>query len=160
LPKFISLGLASIFSTSLFAAIPPVPEVTTAGFINGNMNLGIWHKTIPYKGSGVTTLQNAVTLTCSYQIEMRDTSEDEWTDVTSKGIFRNYEKNKFIFKTWTLPTNLYGSAQFRIRSIYPDTTCAELDYILGEGRIIDTEYAMTNNFAFGGVNTSLIFKKI
>jgi 3-oxoacyl-[acyl-carrier-protein] synthase II len=42
----------------------------------------------------------------------------------------------------------------------PDPACAELDYILGEGRIIDTEYAMTNNFAFGGVNTSLIFKKI
>jgi 3-oxoacyl-[acyl-carrier-protein] synthase II len=42
----------------------------------------------------------------------------------------------------------------------PDPVCAELDYIFGEGRCIDTEYVMSNNFAFGGVNTSLIFKRI
>ena len=40
-----------------------------------------------------------------------------------------------------------------------DPRCAPLDYIKGEGRHIDTEYVMTNNFAFGGINTSLIFKK-
>ncbi len=40
-----------------------------------------------------------------------------------------------------------------------DPACAELDYIIGEGRSADMEYAMTNNFAFGGVNTSLIFKR-
>jgi len=28
-----------------------------------------------------------------------------------------------------------------------------------EGRHIDTEYVMSNNFAFGGINTSLIFKR-
>lgn len=41
-----------------------------------------------------------------------------------------------------------------------DPECAELDYIVGEGRKIDAEYSMSNNFAFGGVNTSLIFGKI
>ena len=41
-----------------------------------------------------------------------------------------------------------------------DPACAELDYIAGEGRVLDAEYAMTNNFAFGGVNTSLIFRRI
>lgn len=40
-----------------------------------------------------------------------------------------------------------------------DTQCAPLDYIVGEGRKIETEYIMSNNFAFGGINTSLIFKK-
>ncbi|HEX8611806.1 MAG TPA: beta-ketoacyl-ACP synthase [Telluria sp.] len=40
-----------------------------------------------------------------------------------------------------------------------DARCAPLDYIHGEGRRIDTDYIMTNNFAFGGINTSLIFKK-
>ncbi len=39
-----------------------------------------------------------------------------------------------------------------------DPECGELDYIQGEGRHIDTEYVMTNNFAFGGINTSLILK--
>ena len=30
----------------------------------------------------------------------------------------------------------------------------------GEGRAIDAEYAMSNNFAFGGVNTSLVFRRV
>ncbi len=40
-----------------------------------------------------------------------------------------------------------------------DPRCAELDYIMGEGRKIDCEFVMNNNFAFGGINTSLIFKR-
>lgn len=40
-----------------------------------------------------------------------------------------------------------------------DPKCAELDYIQGDIRIVDAEYIMTNNFAFGGINTSLIFKR-
>ncbi len=42
----------------------------------------------------------------------------------------------------------------------PDPECAELDYVADEGRRIDAEYAMSNNFAFGGVNTSLVFRRI
>jgi len=37
--------------------------------------------------------------------------------------------------------------------------CAALDYIIGDGRQIHTDYVMSNNFAFGGINTSLIFKR-
>jgi 3-oxoacyl-[acyl-carrier-protein] synthase II len=40
-----------------------------------------------------------------------------------------------------------------------DPRCGALDYIKGEGRQIDCDYIMSNNFAFGGINTSLIFKK-
>jgi 3-oxoacyl-[acyl-carrier-protein] synthase II len=39
-----------------------------------------------------------------------------------------------------------------------DTRCGPLDYLTGNGREIQTEYVMSNNFAFGGMNTSLIFK--
>ena len=42
----------------------------------------------------------------------------------------------------------------------PDENCGKLDYIMGDGRNINTDYIMNNNFAFGGINTSLIFKKI
>lgn len=41
-----------------------------------------------------------------------------------------------------------------------DPECGNLDYIKGEGREIITDYVMSNNFAFGGINTSLIFKKV
>ncbi|WP_299493442.1 beta-ketoacyl-ACP synthase [uncultured Shewanella sp.] len=40
-----------------------------------------------------------------------------------------------------------------------DPACGELDYIKDDIRHIDTQYVMSNNFAFGGINTSLIFKK-
>jgi 3-oxoacyl-[acyl-carrier-protein] synthase II len=40
-----------------------------------------------------------------------------------------------------------------------DPSCGDLDYIVGNGREIDTEYAMSNNFAFGGINTSLVFRR-
>ena len=40
-----------------------------------------------------------------------------------------------------------------------DTRCGRLDYLTGAGREIDTDYVMNNNFAFGGVNTSLIFRR-
>ncbi len=40
-----------------------------------------------------------------------------------------------------------------------DPQCAPLDYIMGQGRELQCEYVMSNNFAFGGINTSLIFKR-
>jgi 3-oxoacyl-[acyl-carrier-protein] synthase II len=40
-----------------------------------------------------------------------------------------------------------------------DPQCAPLDYIVGDGRSLDCEYVMSNNFAFGGVNTSLVFRR-
>lgn len=41
-----------------------------------------------------------------------------------------------------------------------DSECGNLDYIKNDGREIKTDYVMSNNFAFGGINTSLIFKRI
>ena len=40
-----------------------------------------------------------------------------------------------------------------------DPECAQLDYIKDREREINCNYIMSNNFAFGGINTSLIFKK-
>ncbi len=40
-----------------------------------------------------------------------------------------------------------------------DPECAELDYLTGAGRALQTDIVMSNNFAFGGINTSLIFKR-
>lgn len=40
-----------------------------------------------------------------------------------------------------------------------DPACAELDYIMGDIRKFNCGYIMSNNFAFGGINTSLIFKR-
>ena len=41
-----------------------------------------------------------------------------------------------------------------------DPECAELDYIVDDGRAKQVEHVMTNNFAFGGLNTSLIFRRV
>jgi len=50
---------------------------------------------------------------------------------------------------WFAPT-------LNLEQIDPD--CGNLDYITGAGRHIQGEYVMSNNFAFGGINTSLILK--
>ena len=41
----------------------------------------------------------------------------------------------------------------------PDPRCGNLDYIQGQAREFECDAVMSNNFAFGGINTSLIFKK-
>lgn len=53
-------------------------------------------------------------------------------------------------RDWYAPT---------INLVTVDPQCAALDYITGEGRSLETEFVMNNNFAFGGVNTSLIFRR-
>ena len=40
-----------------------------------------------------------------------------------------------------------------------DPRCGELDYLSGAPRVMSHDYVMNNNFAFGGVNTSLIFRR-
>lgn len=52
---------------------------------------------------------------------------------------------------WAAPIANFKSA---------DPRCAPLDYIGEGGRAIDAEYFASNNFAFGGINTSLVFKRI
>jgi 3-oxoacyl-[acyl-carrier-protein] synthase II len=56
---------------------------------------------------------------------------------------------------WFMPT-------LNLRNL--DERCGELDYIVPNGatsgRALQCEYVMNNNFAFGGVNTSLIFKRM
>ena len=58
---------------------------------------------------------------------------------------------KMLENDWFCPT-------LNLKNI--DENCAELDYIKDEGKNINTNLLMTNNFAFGGINTSLIIKKI
>lgn len=53
-------------------------------------------------------------------------------------------------RDWFAPT-------LNLRTI--DPRCAELDYIMDEGRDLQVSHIMSNNFAFGGVNTSLIFQR-
>lgn len=40
-----------------------------------------------------------------------------------------------------------------------DPRCGDLDYLRGAPRTMQHEYVMNNNFAFGGINTSLIFRR-
>ena len=40
-----------------------------------------------------------------------------------------------------------------------DPRCAPIDYITHQPRALKTDVVMSNNFAFGGINTSLIFQR-
>lgn len=41
----------------------------------------------------------------------------------------------------------------------PDPACADLNHICGSGRQAEIEFLISNNFAFGGINTSLILRR-
>jgi 3-oxoacyl-[acyl-carrier-protein] synthase II len=40
-----------------------------------------------------------------------------------------------------------------------DERCAPLDYVMGAPRELAANTILSNNFAFGGVNTSLVFRR-
>ena len=40
-----------------------------------------------------------------------------------------------------------------------DDACGQLDYIRGDGMTLETDCVVSNNFAFGGINTSLVLGK-
>jgi 3-oxoacyl-[acyl-carrier-protein] synthase II len=61
---------------------------------------------------------------------------------------------------WTVEMMRAGWFAPTLNLSEPDAECAELDHIRGEGRSLDVEYALKNNFAFGGINTSLVFRRV
>ncbi len=64
------------------------------------------------------------------------------------GALESWATIKMMHNGWFAPTrNLHAV----------DERCGDLDYLTGEGRKLDIGIAMNNNFAFGGINTSLIF---
>ncbi|WJF88878.1 beta-ketoacyl-ACP synthase [Paraburkholderia bonniea] len=61
---------------------------------------------------------------------------------------------------WTIEMMKRGRFAPTLNLTQPDPACASLDYLMHAARAIDTEYVMSNNFAFGGINTSLIFRRM
>jgi len=57
---------------------------------------------------------------------------------------------EMIREGWVVPTHNLEA---------PDPRCAPLDYVMGAPRELDAETIVSNNFAFGGVNTSLVFRQ-
>ena len=67
------------------------------------------------------------------------------------GAIEAYASVQMMNENWFHPT---------VNLVNIDPQCADLDYIYGNVRTLDCGYIMSNNFAFGGINTSLIFKRI
>jgi len=108
---------AAIFLTAaLFAVVsvradpPPSPNVTTVTYINGKMNVAVWYKDSAYGNTSGTSLS------CTYEFGMKGPGETEWSDVTSRGEFNSLNKNGYLFRCWTMQTNYFGSAEYRIRA--------------------------------------------
>lgn len=66
------------------------------------------------------------------------------------GAVESWLSIEMLNRDWYAPT-------LNLRTI--DERCPELDHIAGAGRRMQHEYVMSNNFAFGGINTSLIFRR-
>jgi 3-oxoacyl-[acyl-carrier-protein] synthase II len=65
-----------------------------------------------------------------------------------------------VIEAWTC-VNMMNESWFHptVNLDNIDPQCANLDYIQDDIREINGQYTMSNNFAFGGINTSLIFKR-
>lgn len=66
------------------------------------------------------------------------------------GALESWFSIEMLNRDWYAPT-------LNLRNV--DPLCGDLDYLAGEGRRMSNEYVMNNNFAFGGINTSLIFRR-
>jgi 3-oxoacyl-[acyl-carrier-protein] synthase II len=66
------------------------------------------------------------------------------------GAFEAWASIEMMREGWFAPT-------INLENV--DPRCGALDYITGDGRAIETDTVMSNNFAFGGINTSLIFRR-
>lgn len=66
------------------------------------------------------------------------------------GALESWFAIEMMNREWFAPT---------INLVNVDENCAPLDYIMGEGRPLAVDHVMNNNFAFGGINTSLIFRR-
>ena len=114
----LAVGIAAAGLTlSARADAPAAPIVTTVAYVNGKMNLAVWYKTGDY---GDRTGAN---LSYAYEIGMKGAGEADWADVTAKGAFNTYEKNNYRFRCWTMATNYFGAAEYRIRA--KDTSTSE-----------------------------------
>ena len=74
-------------------------------------------------------------------------------------------KNQFENVSWVLYPNDSTPAgrELRLKQEAFLVSASLQDLIerhLREGRSLQAEYVMSNNFAFGGINTSLIFKRV
>ena len=66
------------------------------------------------------------------------------------GALESWATIKMMHGGWFAPTR-------NLKTV--DERCGDLDYVLGDGRQLEVGLAMNNNFAFGGINTSLIFAR-
>ena len=66
------------------------------------------------------------------------------------GAIEGWATINMMNENWYAPTHNLSN---------PDPACGELDYVMAEPREMESEIVMSNNFAFGGINTSLIFKR-
>jgi 3-oxoacyl-[acyl-carrier-protein] synthase II len=93
-----------------------------------------------------------------------------------KSIFGDHAKKVMVSSTKSMTGHLLGAAG-GIEAVYtlmamnkgivpptinytdPDPEC-DLDYVPNTAREAKLEYAMSNNFGFGGTNATLLFRKI
>lgn len=101
---------------------------------------------------------------------------DMYESMAIKSVFGDHAKKMMVSSTKSMTGHLLGAAG-GIEAVYtlmamdkgvvpptinytdPDPEC-DLDYVPNTAREAKVEYAMSNNFGFGGTNATLLFKKL
>lgn len=134
----------------------PNQATMKSALINALKDAGISADEIGYVNAhGTATIHGDIAETnATYEVFKRDvpiSSIKSYTGHTlgACGAIEAIMSIKMAQNKWFAPT---------LNLVDTDENCAPLDYIKGSGREIDTKLIMTNNFAFGGINTSLILR--
>lgn len=101
---------------------------------------------------------------------------DLYETMAIKSVFGDHAKKMLVSSTKSMTGHLLGAAG-GIEAVFtlmamdngvvpptinytdPDPEC-DLDYVPNTAREAKLEYAMSNNFGFGGTNATLLFKKL
>lgn len=112
------------------------------GYVNG-------HGTATDRGDIAETIATASTYGCN--TPMASFKGHTGHTLGACGALEAWWSIEMLNEDWYAPT-------LNLENI--DPRCADLDFIIGaQGRSMQNEYVVSNNFAFGGINTSLIFRR-
>lgn len=146
-------------SSDAFHAVQPSVEGPTAAMKNALKKAGLSIEDIQYiNAHGTGTNQNDPTETSAI-----------------KAVFGDHSSKMVISSTKSMHAHTLGAASAleavasimalqeqtappTINYLEPDPLC-DLDYAPNEARPMKIDYALSNSFAFGGLNVSLIFKR-
>lgn len=146
-------------SSDAFHAVQPSVEGPTAAMKNALKKAGLSIQDIQYiNAHGTGTSQNDPTETAAIKTVFGDQARKIAISSTKSMHAHTLGAASALEAVASIMALQEQTAPPTINYLEPDPLC-DLDYVPNQARPMKIEYALSNSFAFGGLNVSLIFKR-